>query len=140
MSIESHKDLARRGIMLWAAAAEDADSLFAPGYQNHQAPSVEGGTQTLDLAGWQSLVEGHRANFSHGKIEILLQVGEGDLVVTRWRFTFTQTADFMGCPPRGGEITWGGVQVDRFEGDKIAESWVDWDMYSFFKGVGLLKE
>ena len=126
MSNEHFKDLSRRAILLWAAQTTDeANDLFLPGYLNHQAPSIEGGTKTLDLAGWKALVAGHQSSFSNGKVDILDQVAEGHLVATRWRFTFTQTGTFMGRPPSGKEVTWGGVQTDRFADGKIAESWVD---------------
>ena len=45
----------------------------------------------------------------------------------------------MGLPPTGTEITWTGVQIDRFEDGKIVESWVDWDKYRLFQGLGLVK-
>ncbi len=44
----------------------------------------------------------------------------------------------MGVAPTGKEITWTGVQIDRFAYGIFVESWVDWDKYSFFLALGLV--
>jgi len=64
---------------------------------------------------------------------------EGDQVATRWESTATHTGDFIGAAPTGKQVTWTGVQIDRFEDGKIVESWVDWDKYRFLEGLGLVK-
>ena len=69
----------------------------------------------------------------------MIQIAEGDKVATRWEFAATHTGDFMGHGPTGKQVTWTGVQIDRFEDGKIIESWVDWDKYRFLEGLGLLK-
>ena len=69
----------------------------------------------------------------------MLQIAERYLVATRWQFTATQTGDFMDLAPTNKEVTWTGVQIDRFENGKIVESWVNWDMYRLFEGLGLVK-
>jgi predicted ester cyclase len=66
-----------------------------------------------------------------------MQIAEGDLVATRWEFNVVHSGAFMGQAPTGKEITWTGIQIDRFENGRIVESWVDWDKYRFFQGLGL---
>ena len=140
MLLETQKGISRRALQFWVSGnSEDPADIFTSTYVNHQASSVEGGTKSLNLAGWLDLVAGHHAAFSRSTAEILMQIGEGNLTVTRWRFSATQSGEFMGVAPRHQSITWSGVQTDRFENGKIAESWVDWDMYRFFEGVGLIR-
>lgn len=80
----------------------------------------------------------HKA-FSNSKTGILMQIAEGDLVATLWEFTAKHTGEFLGLAPTAEEVTWTGVQIDRFQGGKIVESRVDWDKYRFLAGLGLVK-
>jgi predicted ester cyclase len=69
----------------------------------------------------------------------LLQIAEGDVVATHWEFSATQSGDFRGQAATGKRATWTGVQIDRFGGGKIVESWVSWDKYRFFEQLGLVE-
>lgn len=140
-SLEEEKKLSARAIEMWASDNFDMiNETFTDGYVNHQEPDVEGGTKTLDLAQWQALAGPFNQAFSDAKVEILLQLGEGDLVATRWQFTATQTGTYLGLAATGKTISWTGAQIDRFENGKIAETWVNWDMYGMFEQLGLVKK
>ena len=141
MSLDDRKALARRCLGLWASDSTDkAEDLVAPGYLNHQEPDVAGGVTAKNLDEWRELVSGFHESFSDSTVEILIQVGEGDLVATRWAFTATHTGAFMGYPATGKRVTWFGTEVDRFENGKIVESWVDWDKFSFLNKLGLVPQ
>ena len=71
-------------------------------------------------------------------MEVLTQIAEGDLVASRWRLTGTHTGAFRGLEPTGKATTWTGMHTDRYDGDQLVESWVDWDKYSFLEGLGLV--
>ncbi|MCP4385657.1 MAG: ester cyclase [Hyphomicrobiales bacterium] len=138
--LEDEKALSARSIEMWGSGDFTLiDQTFDPEYLNHQEPDVEGGTRTLHLTAWRDLAGGFHKSFSDIKVEILLQVGESDLVATRWRFTATQTGTYLGLAPTGKTISWTGTQVDRFRDGKIAETWVNWDMYGMFEQLGLVK-
>ncbi len=140
MSLDQQKSLSRRSLEMWASNNTDRpDEVFAAGYVNHQEPDAKGGVKSVDLAGWKKIVaENHRA-FSDFQVRILMQVAEGELVATRWQFSATQTGEYLGHAPTGKRATWTGVQIDRFENGRIAESWVDWDKYRLFEALGFLK-
>ena len=140
MAIQERKDMARRALDMWTSnPADRPEDLFAEGYVNHQEPDVQGGVSDKDVEAWKRLVaEFHRA-FSDSKARVLMQIAERDLVATRWELTARHTGEFMGIPPTSREVTWTGVQIDRFKRGKIAESWVDWDKYRFLEGLGALK-
>ena len=141
MSLDDQKVLSRRALGMWASINSDLpEDIFAGNYVNHQEPDVEGGVTSKSLDAWKELVAGYRDAFSSSKVVVLMQIAEGDLVATRWEITATHTGDYMGRAPTNKEITWTGVEIDRFEDDKIVESWVDWDKYRLFEGLGLVKQ
>jgi predicted ester cyclase len=141
MTLDHNKSLSRRSLEMWRShATDEAETVFAASYANHQEPSVEGGTKSLDLDGWRRrrLVDQVRRAFPDLEVRIETQIAEGDLVATRWRFAGTQSGEYLGHAPPGRRAIWTGVQIDRFANGRIVESWVDWDKYRFFDELGLL--
>lgn len=139
MALADEKSLARRSLEMWASDNTDRpEDVFAETYVNHQEPDAKGGVTSLDLAGWKAVVADNRRAFSDFQVQIVMQIAEGDLVATRWRFTATHTGAYLGHPPTGKRATWTGVQIDRFDNGKIVESWVDWDKYRLFEELGFL--
>jgi len=112
---------------------------IAPNYKNHQLPDAAEGRSTKTLDEWKALVANFHKGFSDVKMEVLQQVAEGNYVCSRWQMTAKHTGDFAGLAPTGKSSTWTGVHTDRYEGGKLVESWVDWDKYSFLKGLGLVE-
>ncbi|GAA3937110.1 ester cyclase [Chitinophaga oryziterrae] len=58
------------------------------------------------------------------KVEILQQVAEKDLVVTRKSISGMHTGNFMGVPPTGKAISIEAIEIIRLENGKYAEHWV----------------
>ena len=140
MSLDDQKDVSRRAIRMWASNNSDTpESIIAQNYINHQESDVEGGVSSRSLDAWKDLVGGYHSAFSNSKVRVLMQIAEGDLAATRWEITATHTGDYMGLEPTNKEVTWTGVSIDRFENGKIVETWVDWDKYRLFQGLGLAK-
>ena len=137
---ESHKALVTSSIEIWSTGdLANIDQVFLDTYKNHQEPDVAGGPKTVDLAEWASTVKAYHASFPDTKTEILLQFGDGEYVTTRWRFEAVQKGEYLGLQPTGKTISWTGIQIDRFEEGKISETWVNWDMYSMFRQLGIIK-
>ncbi|CUK12576.1 putative ester cyclase [Ruegeria denitrificans] len=124
------KNLSRQAVEMWAADSTIDQSIFADGYQNHQAPLATGGTGSVDLATWVDIVEGNHKAFPDLKVEIFGQIAEGDRVSTHWRFFGTQKGSYLGVPASNRPVNWTGVQIDRIADGKIAESWVVWDYFT----------
>ena len=139
MAIDENKTLSRRQIEMWQSGYTDDPNLFlAENYINHQESDVEA-DQSRDLQTWKDLVAGFHTAFSDSQVEVLMQIAEGDRVATRWRITATHTGPYMDlAEATNNRFSWTGVLIDRIEGDKIAETWVDWDQYRFFQGMGLI--
>jgi len=136
----SHKATSKLLLELWGDnAPHKAAEYLAPNYLNHQVPDAAGGMSTKSLAEWKALVADFHKGFSDVKMEVLKQVEEKDFVCSRWRMTAKHTGKFENLEPTGKTSTWTGVHTDRYDGDKLVESWVDWDKYSFLSGLGLVR-
>ena len=64
---------------------------------------------------------------------------EGDKVVYRWSVEGTFENEIMGLQPtgeRGSPVR--GITIDRYEGDRIAESWSQWDTLTFMRDIGAI--
>jgi predicted ester cyclase len=139
MSLDQNKALSIRAIQMWGSNNTDRpDEIFAEDYANHQESDVEGGIQTRGLGRWKQLVDEFHQAFSEARALSTMQIAEADRVATRFEFSAVHTGEFMGKQPTGRRVTWTGVQIDRFKNGKIVESWVDWDKYRFFQGIGLV--
>ena len=140
MSLEDNKAMARRANAIWASGnSEKFEDIFTDGYLNHQEPDIAGGVSVKNLEVYKELLAKYHSTFSSSRNEVLMQIAEGDWVATRWRFRATQTSEYLGVQPTGKEVTWTGIQIDRLENGKIAESWDDWDKYNLFAQLGLVK-
>ena len=139
MTMDVQKSLARRSLEMWSSRTkDDASEIFAADYVNYQEPLAAGGVKSIDLATWKAVVAANHQAFPDLRVEILMQVGEGDSVATHWRFSATQTGTYEGLAPTGKAVSWTGMQIDRFENGRIRESWVSWDKYTMFQELGLI--
>ncbi len=134
-----YKETSKNLLELWGdnALHKSANDLAA-NYVNHQIPDAAGSISSKSLEEWKTLVADFHKGFSNVKIEILLQIEEGNFVCSRWRLTAQHTGTFGELTATGKTSTWTGVHTDRYEDGKLVESWVDWDKYSFLEGLGLV--
>lgn len=137
MSVDEQKSMSRSILELWGSHNTiQTEDLVTANYVSHQQPSPDSsGASTLKREEWEQLLKDFHEAFSEGSVQILSQIAENDLVASRWEFTATQAGDFRGSASSGKTTTWTGVQTDRYEGGKIAESWVNWDKASFLEGL-----
>jgi predicted ester cyclase len=134
-----HNTTSKQLLELWGDnALHKAADYLAANYVNHQLPDAASGTSSKSLAQWKELVADFHKGFSDVKMEVLLQVSEGDYVCSRWRMTAMHTGNFGDLAATSKTTTWAGVHTDRYEGGKLVESWVDWDKYSFLEGLGVV--
>lgn len=134
-----HKATSKHLLELWGDnALHKSDDYLAANYVNHQMPDAAGGTSSKSIDEWKALVADFHSGFSNVKMELLLQVAEGDYVCSRWRMTADHTGKFGDLVGTGKTTTWTGTHTDRYQDGKLAESWVDWDKYSFLEGLGLV--
>lgn len=93
---------------------------------------------TTSLAEFRKLFEGYHASFPNMRMVIDAQVEEGDVVVTRFTASGTDTGGFMGRPATGKKVQFGGMQMDRIRDGKIVESWFEGDYLTMLQQLGMV--
>jgi steroid delta-isomerase-like uncharacterized protein len=88
--------------------------------------------------GLRDVLIGMRAAFPDIHWTISEQVSEGDKVVTRFTWTGTHRAPFLGIPATGRRVEVKGVVIDRLESGKMADSRILMDTLSLMQQLGVL--
>ena len=122
MGVEANKDLIRRFYEeAWAKGnVEVSHEVFHDDYVRHdlrQTPAERG------PAGQAKIADDFRRAFPDVDWHVDLIIGEGDFVVGRWTATGTQTGTLGAVEPTDRRVTFSGVNIFRFDGDKVAEIW-----------------
>jgi steroid delta-isomerase-like uncharacterized protein len=111
------------------------DEVVAPGYVRHDPTLPE---DITGQAAERELAAAYRAAFPDLTVTIEEQLAEGDRVVTRWTARGTHTGDLWGIPGTGKEVRVTGTSVDRIQGGRIAESWLNWDALGLMQQLGVV--
>jgi hypothetical protein len=82
----------------------------------------------------------YRSAFPDTVITVEDQIAEGDDVVTRWTGRGTHQGELFGVPPTDNRVEVTGITVDRFSGDKFAESWTNYDALGLMQQIGAVPE
>jgi len=112
------------------------DELTADGFVDHD-PMM--GDQDREAA--KQTIASYREAFPDIHITIEDIFAAGDKVVYRWSGQGTFQNEMMGLQPTGekGDPV-KGITIDRFEGDKVAESWSQWDTLTFMRDIGAIPQ
>jgi predicted ester cyclase len=105
------------------------DEVCDAGFQTHDPVAGDG-----DLRKAKEDCTNYRSAFPDLRCTILAQYVDGDTVVTRWRMSGTHDGSFMGIAATGARCTAEGISLGRFQGDRLAEDWVQWD------ALGLMRQ
>ena len=82
----------------------------------------------LGSAGQREVVAGFLNGFSDLRNEILIILGEDDLVAAHQRWTGTHDGEFAGVPASGNAVDFTSTALLRIEDGQIAEAWDEVDM------------
>ena len=88
--------------------------------------------------GMKGLVTGFLTAFPDLTLTVEGQVEDGEIVVTRFVATGTNTGEFMGKPPTGKAMRMQAISMMRFVDGKIAEEWEEADLLGMMGQIGLL--
>ena len=136
---EQNKATARRwSEELWGRGnLAIADEIIAPDYVRHDPgdPFPAHGPEDV-----KRIVIMLRTMLPDLSIEIEAMVAEGDMVVSRYTATATDTVGYMGMPPTGKKIRTAAVQLFRFENGKVVESWAVRDDLGTLRQLGHIPE
>jgi len=110
------------------------DEIFAEKLASHDNHEPFPVTKPEDL---KQLVSAYRAAFPDMKISIDDIQAAGDKVFTRWSVQGTHTGDLGAFGPTGRKCRVEGIEIARFEGNKIAAVWTNWDYYGMLGQLGV---
>jgi steroid delta-isomerase-like uncharacterized protein len=135
MSLEERKAICRWGYLeLWNEGNFDVvEEAVAEDIVAHDI--VHGDLHGPDEI--RDVVAAFRAAFPDLHMTVDDQVGEGDMIVTRYSVTGTHTGELPGMPPSGKRMTIRGINVARWSGLRIVEAWETWDALSLVRALGL---
>lgn len=112
------------------------DAFFAPDAVHHELEAVDGGLGcTNGLLG--QFVDLYHRGFPDLHISILDQTCDGDSVITHWRAEGTQTGPLLTIAPNGRHMEVEGTRIDRFEDERIVETWDHWNVDAMLEQIGL---
>jgi predicted ester cyclase len=117
---EANKGLVRHLYEAFRTGSVDyLDEVVAPDFVDHD-PMPE---QAQGLEGLKQAVATFRVAFPDGRIIPDELIAEGNTVVARVTLRGTQSGEFFGVSPTGGEMTADGIETYVIKGGKIAEGW-----------------
>jgi steroid delta-isomerase-like uncharacterized protein len=138
-SLEENKDLIRRYIEAIDANDSDdwsmVDEYIAEDFVAHNPP-LPG--VTLDRDGMKQASEIFRVASPESRHEILMQVAEGDLVVSHIRGRGVHKGDLLGIPATNKDIQTTGIAIHRVRNGRIVEYWSVVDVAQVLQQVGAL--
>ncbi len=83
-------------------------------------------------------VNQYRSAFEGAQITVKEQIGEGDLVATRWEGRGRHTGEIMGIGPTGKDTVVSGLTLSRIANGKIVEEWTNWDTLGMLQQIGAI--
>lgn len=89
------------------------------------------------LKGLKEVLGGMRAAFPDMKWVVEEQVESADKVVSRFTWSGTQQAPFLGVPATGRRVTVWGMVIDKFEGEKIKSTRLIMDALGLLAQLGV---
>jgi steroid delta-isomerase-like uncharacterized protein len=109
------------------------DELLTADYVDHDPMHTTRGTD-----GARELVKKYRAAFPDCKLDIDEIFSTGDRVVVRFQYSGTHKNNFEGIPPTGRHVKGPGIAIHRFVGDRIKESYTNWDALGLMAQLGVV--
>ncbi len=111
------------------------NDLLTPGWTEHEPVSSD---QKPGPANYKPIVVYVRGMFPDIAFGVEAMVEEGDVVAIRSTLTATHTVEAFGLKPTGKRFTILTMDMHRFEGDRIAETWHVENWLDMFKQVGAM--
>ena len=79
-----------------------------------------------------------RATFPDLRVTLDDLVAEGETVVARGSMAGTDSGGFQGHPPTGRRVTFWGVSVFRFSGERVSACWTGANMLGLMIQLGII--
>ena len=133
---DANKAIARRVFeeILSQGKFQLADEFYSKKFVNH------GLTRDASLEEDQDAARGWKQAFPDGKITILQEIAEGDLVAVLWVGSGTNSHEGNGLPATGKSGKIRGITIWRIVNGKIVEEWSEFDQLRLLQQLGLMPE
>lgn len=120
MTLEANKSIVRQYLEAWGKGdTKTLEAMLHPEAITHVSAAGVEQSATFEPYACATWFVG----FPDTVLEIEKLVAEGDSVTAYWVITATHTADFMGMPPTGKRVKFGGLEINRIADGKIIEIW-----------------
>jgi hypothetical protein len=117
-----------------AFAMTTYDEMFAANVVIHSAT----GEDVLGLKNLKKRAGEHVGAFPDSHITINDIIVEGNKAVLRYTVTCTHKGELMGIPATDKKLTMSVIEIDRFAGGKIVESWEMSDTLGMMQQLGAI--
>lgn len=138
MSLEENKNVIRRYLSAVDTNKTDdwdvLDDYIAEDFVAHQPPAPG---VTLDRAGMKQAAEMFRVG-APGTHEIIMQIAEGDLVMTYIRARGVHEGELFGIPATNKSVENEGIAIHRIRDGRIVEYWAVVDFAAILAQLGLI--
>ena len=113
------------------------DELVADNAVEHEQPPP-GVTLKPGREGVKQLIGAYFEGFNPLTAEVLDQYRDGNTVISRVQWSGTHSGTFAGIPPTGKTFSVEGIDIIRFDGDRSAEHWGQFDAVGMMTQLGLM--
>lgn len=120
--------------LIWSGDFEAVEDYLTEDFVGHD-PMVPDGMHGAE--GMAEAFEPMQETLSDVEYEIHDVVAQGDHVFHRGEVTVTHTGEFNGIPASNERFSVQDHIEWRFEGDKIAEAWAQYDVMAMMRGMGV---
>ena len=114
---------------------EAFDRLLDPAFVIHSGAEDYRGAEGL-----AQMVDGYRQVLADLRVTIRDQFTAGDRVATRFTVSGRHQGELAGIEPTGREVSFEGICISRFSGDRIVEEWEVADGLALLQQIGAVPE
>lgn len=109
------------------------DAFVSPNAIDHGLPPGLSG-----LEGTKHFIGMYLAAFPDLHVTVEDLIAEADKVVSRCTYRGTHRGELLGIPPTGKQVTVTGIEINRFEGGKSVEHWLEADNLGMLQQLGVV--
>jgi predicted ester cyclase len=131
----ANKEIVRRALEEPWKNLDVLDELVSKDYVGYDPAEPQ---PVRGIEGAKNNVKQYTSAFEGAKITVKEQLGEGDLVSTRWEGRGRHTGELMGIPPTGKEVVVTGQTLSRVKNGKIVEEYSNWDTLGMLQQIGAI--
>jgi len=137
MNANERRDLIRRVTdRMWNEGDLDAcDELYAAHCSFHDPSFPVGGVAALKEQVRELRVANPDLHLDTHEILV-----DGDLTAARWTMAGTARNEFRGIPGTGKTYVMTGMECDKWEGGRVVEAWLNYDLLGALQQIGVIPE